>query len=80
MTSESGALTSEQRMELLNHEVARFALEGKGTPAPVAPTTPMRRSGMLALRLGRAEVEGVVQRLHGLLDVVVRDVEGDLDR
>ena len=28
MTTESVALTSEQRLGLLNHEVARFALEG----------------------------------------------------
>src|SRR5918995_3129185 len=39
--------------------------------APVAPTTPMR---------GLAKVEGLVQGLHGPVDVGRGDVTGDLDR
>src|SRR3954447_282293 len=46
--------------------------------APVAPITPTL--GMLALRLWRVELEGVVQHRDGRVDLIGADVAGDLDR
>src|SRR5215216_3226913 len=46
--------------------------------APVAPTTPI--SGMLAFGARLGQLESIVQRPDRALDVVARNVEGDLDR
>src|SRR4029077_17432927 len=48
--------------------------------APVAPTTPIRGSAMLALRFRALELECGMQRLDGLLDLSACDEAADLDR
>src|SRR5919204_154809 len=47
---------------------------------PVAPTTPIRASSMLALRLGRVELERAMELRHRPLDLLAADMARDLDR